>query len=224
MRLARWHYELVLSSFVFLAAGTSTGQQPATPELRGLMQPSGGVGPFDLLRIPAVQRELELVGDQFAALEKLLNGGQTQLRSTFESLRELQDLPEAERDARRLEILREIQNRPRELSLRVQEILVPHQSQRLSELTLQFRLEREGLPALAAPEVCEPLGLSADQRLTLQKLAHEKTRELNEQIETLRAQADRQVLRAVLTPAQLAKFDQLHGAPFPSKASSAKSP
>jgi hypothetical protein len=156
-----------------------------------------------------------LVDDQIARLERLARELNEQFRSRLRSVRELQGLPDDEREEKVLELLFQSQARPHEIQRQVEEILLPHQCQRLQQLALQIRLRTGGAAALlTVPEISARLGITEEQRRKLVQLGEEKSRRLQVEIERRREQAERELLDEVLLPEQRAKIDQLIGAPY----------
>lgn len=133
----------------------------------------GGGGIVGLLRMEEVRKEIELLDEQLADVEKMqeeLRGQRPQgdgQRPQGGERRNFQDLSEEERAKLREEFQarqREQQERQREQNKKAEEllseILLPHQMDRLKELAIQ----RAGTGALVSEEVAGKLGLSEDKR------------------------------------------------------------
>lgn len=159
----------------------------------------GGDMSLMLLNVEAIQKELELVDDQ-----------KSKIRTATEEVREEM--------AKQMAAL---------LQKKLQDILLPHQIERLQQIQIQLR----GNSALNDPEVQEKLGLSSDQKAQLAKLrenydeqrramftaAREGGRDGGEdrraQYERLRTEMT-QSIEQVLTAQQKEKFEQMKGPKF----------
>ncbi|MCA9142926.1 MAG: hypothetical protein KDB05_09075 [Planctomycetales bacterium] len=201
----------------------------------------GGGGKLGLLRIDAVKKELELLDEQSADIEKLneelrsqrsgdgpdfRNMSDEERRAAIEKFRaDREALSEAERekqDEERRAKQRELQQ---QADAKLADILLPHQMDRLSQIELQT----QGIRALTTEEVAKELGLSdkvkADveaeiqasgekMRSEMQALFQGGNREgLREKMEELRKGIEGNVL-AKLTQSQRDKFAEMKGEPF----------
>ena len=90
-----------------------------------------------LLAREDVQKELELVDDQFEQLGKLRDN--SDMREMFEQLR---DLPQEERMAKMRELMETAQTKMKKA---VDEILLPHQAERLEATGVQWQMRGGGL-------------------------------------------------------------------------------
>ncbi|MHB0959815.1 MAG: hypothetical protein ACYC0X_30185 [Pirellulaceae bacterium] len=181
--------------------------QPGGPPPGGFQGGPGGFGgmmggfgrgasELALLGREEVQKELVLVDDQLSQLEELRDNND--MRAMFEKLR---DLPQEERMAKGRELMEASQKKTQQ---QIDEILLPHQADRLKQLVHQFQLRGGG--GLASEEVGEKLGISEEQREKLRT----KARELEQQ---LRKKLVDDLLKE-LTPEQQAKYKELVGEPF----------
>jgi hypothetical protein len=180
-----------------------------------------------LLQMEAVQKELELVDDQKAKFKEVGDD----LRAQFGKLR---DLPQAEREAKQAELFKTIHEK---IEKATQEVLLPHQTERLRELAIQ----RMGPLALADPKVQEDLQITADQKAQLSSIqqsmqakqqefragfanmrnldadarqkAFQEMRPKMEAFRTAMDDAGKQAL-AVLTPAQQDSLEKMKGKKF----------
>lgn len=188
----------------------------------------GGGGVLGLLRIPEVQKELELVDDQLQDIQKL----QEELASQRgERPRvDFQNMSEEERRKFVEERQKEAAEREKATKAKVAEILLPMQMERLE----QIRIQTQGIRALFDPEVVAKLNITEEQREKMravmeesQESMRERMRELfqrgqqqqqdreamREQFTKIREELDNKVL-AVLTADQKKKFEELKGEPF----------
>lgn len=149
-----------------------------------------------LLARDDVQKHLELVDDQLDQLTKIREG--TDPRQMFGQLR---DVPEADRAAKARELMQAAQQK---IQGQLDEILLPHQADRLKQLALQWQMRSPS--GLASDAVAERLGIDQSEREKL----HTKARELERQ---LRKKLMEDLLKE-LTPAQQAKYKELVGESF----------
>jgi Spy/CpxP family protein refolding chaperone len=186
----------------------------------------GGGGISGLLQIEEVRKEIELVDDQWAQVQKI----NEEARAAREQgggfdFRGLQDLPEAEREKKIAEFREQAEKRAKETDAKVKEVLLPHQTERLEQLAVQ----RQGVRALANAEVQGKLGFNDEQKkkiASIQEAQNERMRTAFQRggnqegnrpnFEEMRAQAqkDEADMLAVLTDDQKKTFEELKGEPF----------
>lgn len=187
-----------------------------------------------LLRIDEVQKHLELLDDQVAELKKLQEGARGEFRRPDGNF---QNLSEEERRKRFAEMQAEAERRNKEMRAKVEEILLPHQLDRLKQLSIQ----RRGVSALRDPEVAASLKLSDEQKKQLDTIAEEtrtkmqtafqggggaanfrdlseeerrkRFEEMREKGAAMAKESETQTL-AVLTDAQKKEFEAMKGEPF----------
>ena len=203
---------LLLSSLFVLHADTTWAQGPGGGGFIG--RGGGGFGfngGADLLRNDQVRKELELVDDQVQKLEKLGEEFRNQMREMFSGLR---DLDESERRAKFEEIRGKMQTEGEAMQAKIDEILLPHQRDRLNQIRLQMQLRRSGTSgALSSDRVADALGLSDDQKTRLREVQEKVDRELREKVEQLREEGRNEILE-VLTAEQRSKWQELVGDQF----------
>jgi len=224
---------LALFTFGFMAASAfaqppqgGPGRRPGGPGFGGGFGGPGGPGGANdamLLSNPQVQKELELLPEQTADLAKLRETQQSSMRESFGSLREL---PEEERRQKFEELRPKMEAAQKEAREKMNEILLPHQQDRLKEITLQVR----GVAAIEDPAVATELGISDEQRAEIRTIREgqrekvmamfregqggEGNREaMREKFQTLRTENDKQLL-AVLTTKQSEQFEKMKGEKF----------
>ena len=88
---------------------------------------------------------------------------------------------------------------------------MPHQMERLKQIELQSRIQRQGAGALTSDELAQQLGLTAEQQEQLQARAEEIQQEMEQKVAQFRLEA-RQKLLEVLTAEQRQKLEALMGA------------
>jgi hypothetical protein len=125
----------------------------------------GGIA--GLLRMEEVQKEIELLDDQLADIEKMqeeLRGQRPQGREG--ERRNFQDLSDEERQKLREEFQARAREQAKKTEKLLAEILLPHQMDRLKELVIQ----QSGARALLSAEVAEKLGVSEDKRKEIEEV------------------------------------------------------
>lgn len=207
----------------------------------GGFQGGGGGGKLGLLRIDAVKKELELLDEQSADIEKLSEAMRAQRsaglpdfqnmtdeerRAAFDKLRaEREALSEADRAKQDEERRTQQVAQQTEADAKLAEILLPHQMDRLNQIELQT----QGIRALTTEEVAKELGLSdaakADLEATIQASGEKMRSEmqalfqggnrdgLREKMQELAKGVEESVL-AKLTQAQRDKFTEMKGDKF----------
>jgi hypothetical protein len=187
------------------AQGRSGGRGPG-------FGPGGGIpgmGTVELLRQDAVRKELELLDDQVANLEKLGEEIREMMRDAISRFREGRESDQAGGPPDMRQLIQSVQTRSQ---ARLGEILLPHQMKRLQQLAMQARLRGGGF-AMLSPEVGEQLGINEQQREQLREKAQGIEADLRKKIAELRRQAQDELI-ALLTPEQQAKYRELLGEPF----------
>jgi hypothetical protein len=201
----------------------------------------GGGGKLALLRVDAVKKELELLDEQSADIDKLTeelrsrnsgdrpdfrNMSDEERRAAFEKMRaEREALSEEERskqDEQRRSDQRKLQQ---EADGKLAEILLPHQMDRLGQIEIQT----QGVSALTTEFVAKELGLSNEAREGVQTTIRESGEKLRAQMQELFRGGNREGIRekmeefrneineavlATLTQSQREKFTELKGEPF----------
>ncbi len=194
----------------------------------GFMGRGGGDPTIMLLGMDEVHKELELVDDQQSSLKKL----HEELTDMLPRPTGFRELAEAEQEKMRTEMQQKMQEVSKVAKAKLADILLPHQQERLRELTIQYR--RTG--ALRDEEVAKTLELTGEQKQKLETLQQEidestrtKMRELfqagggggggggqegfREKFAEIQKENDVKLL-AVLTDSQKKKFDEIKGKPF----------
>src|SRR5688572_6865757 len=185
--------------------------------------PGGGTSDFTLLATEQVQKELELLPEQISDLTKLREGN----RPDFSAFAGLRDLPEEERNKKMEELRAAGEKRQKELREKANEILLPHQQDRLKQITLQVR----GSAALEDAEIAGELKLNDGQKEKI-KSTRESQREkvgamfreggqggegnrdaMREKFQKLRQENDAELV-AILTSEQRAQFEKMKGEKF----------
>lgn len=186
------------------------------PATSGLAQRTGrggggfgsfGSSPSELLAREDVRKELELVDEQVRKLEDLAEKRREGMRSMFS---DLQGLSREER----MERFRELFDKARaDHKAEIDKILLPHQSKRLDQLSLQMRLRGGTVRALADDQMAEQLGITAEQGEKIRVKSEELEQEIRRKIAEIRKQAQEELLQ-LLTPKQREKWKDMVGDPF----------
>lgn len=228
MSTARTKYlSLILGALVLVwCADAAIGQQPGRfgrgqerGPGRGPGGPGGargpgfpGLGPFDLLQREDVRKELELLDDQLKDLGALQERMQNRMRELAAGMRERGGQGQDRGEGLRGGFRSAFETLNKEIQAELAKILLPHQSKRLQQLSLQRRMQGGGM-AMLGGDVSQQLSITDAQRGELRDKAQEIEAELRRKIAELRRQSQDQIL-ALLTPEQQAKFRDLVGVPF----------
>ncbi|MDG1513141.1 MAG: hypothetical protein P8L78_15655 [Mariniblastus sp.] len=159
-----------------------------------------------LLRNEAVQKDLELSGDQIELIEGLSQGRGGDRESI---MAELDGLSGEER----MEKMREMRDRrTAEMKKELDDILLPHQIERLEQIANQASAQG-GARSLMGGSLADKLGITADQKERLSEKAEELQKEMNEKIAKLRAEMQDELL-GELTADQRAQYKEMMGDAF----------
>ena len=182
--MTRW--ERVVGTIVVVLALCVGAVAKAQPPARGpggpggfSMMNSGSSQMIRLLGMPEVQRELELVDDQKNKLKTIGDDLRQRMQKEFSGIR---DLPQAERQAKFDEMQKKAKTWGEEAQKRVEEILLPHQLDRLHEISVQTR----GAGALIDPKIQADLGLNDQQKNKLRELTEKTQNEVRGLFEGVR--------------------------------------
>lgn len=163
-------------------------------------------GLAEVLRREDVRKELELLDDQVAQLEKLADSRREKMRDLFSGLR---DVPQEERAAKVRELFQKSQQ---DLEAEIGKILLPHQLKRARQLAVQSRL-RGGVRGMLGEQVAQDLSLTDDQKEKLRAKSEQLEENIRKKLAELRTQAQDELLQ-LLTPEQQAKWKEMVGEPF----------
>lgn len=166
----------------------------------------GGQGDLvNLLNNEQIRREIEVVGDQMRDIESLRESTREKMREAFSGLREASPEERRERMARvQADIRKELGT-----------ILLPHQMERLGQISVQMQMRGQGglARALSAGPLAEELGVSDAQREELREKSRSVQEELREKIAELQKNAEEQLM-GVLTTDQQEQLKKKMGEPF----------
>lgn len=167
-----------------------------------------------------VQRDLDLVEEQTKEISEYLKG-LTEYRDKLAS--ELRELKAAGQDQqalnqRRDEMRKELEKEKQKIQSQVMEILLPHQRQRLKQVSAQF-MNREAMKeskvptGLLTPQMVDYLEIDSKQAKRIEKRSQELAKELAKKVEQLKSEAIEDLMKE-LSPKQRKKYRELMGERF----------
>jgi hypothetical protein len=192
----------------------------------------GGTDKVSLLMRQDVRKELEIVSDQETKIEDLQGEMRDKTREAFSGLRDLDE------EERRTKVREAMEKLRKETDSSLEQILLPNQRDRLSQIYYQMQLRslgggggfggfggggfggggggaggpgggRGGL----STEISQALGVDEETQRKLRDKAREVERETAQKIEKIREEARDKVLEA-LSPEQKEKLKKMIGEPF----------
>lgn len=172
-----------------------------------------------LLYYPSLQKEIEIVDDQKAELQKIQSEMQAKMTEAYKTLNANQEGDALARQQKYMELY---QSLGKETEEKVAKVLLPHQKKRLSQIMLQMKLSQSSYGygfagALEGDDVGKELGITDAQREELkkkeEKIRSEITKKYQEFYKKLNEET-REEMMSVLTPAQKKKLEDLLGAKF----------
>ncbi len=182
---------------------------------RGFGGPGGG-GMSGLLMNEQVQDEIELVEEQKAELRDLAEEIRDDMRSEMGSLFQgMRDLSEDERREKFGEIRTKMESFQKQAESKIEEVLLPHQFERLKQLNVQQQINGGGGGAtgLLQGPLADELGITDEQREEMMAKSQELQADVEKKIQKLREEA-REELMSVLTPEQRSKLEKMAGDRF----------
>jgi len=234
MRMSKWSSVAIATVVVLVAVSVSQAQQRGRGGFGGFGGQGifggfgGGGGRLALLRMEAVQKELELLDDQKQKIDQLAESLRGQRGGDGGERPNFQNMSEQERQQFLQRMRDEAAKREAETRTKLADILLPHQLERLDQLYIQ----RQGVQALQNPEVQAKLKLTDAQKSKLEAVQRDalgRLREafqgarggggggdfaqLRERMESMRREIEQQMLD-VLTAEQKQQFENLKGKPF----------
>jgi hypothetical protein len=172
-----------------------------------------------LLYYPQLQKEIDIVDDQKAELQKIQSEMQAKMTEAYKAMNNQQDGDALQRQQKYMELY---QSMGKETEEKVAKVLLPHQKKRLSQIMLQMKLSQSSYGygfagALEGDDVGKELGITDAQREELKK-KEEKVRadymkKYQEFYKKLNEETKEEMM-SVLTPAQRKKLEDLLGAKF----------
>ena len=156
-----------------------------------------------MLRSEQLRSELEVTEDQWEDLEGLQQDMMQDMRGMWQEMR---DMDEEER----ADFMKEITE---DIEAEISDILLPHQTKRLKQISLQQSMRGGTAGLLRNQAVIEELGLSDADIEKLQEKSEEVQAEMNEKIAKMRKQAQDEVF-SVLSKEQREKLEEMLGDPY----------
>ncbi len=187
--------------------GGAGGFSIGGPEMVSMGAPDS----FSMLSDPSVQKDLELVGDQLTQLQDLQKSFGAKMKE------QMGDISKGKFDPERMKGLGELAKRLKEeQQSKMKDLLLPHQVDRLKQISVQRHMEMAGTAgALASDKLAEELGITDEQKERLKKRSQEITTEMQAKMEKVKDEAKEQLLQE-LTADQRAKLKALTGEKFKS--------
>lgn len=191
----------LIAMFAMLCSVEAVMAQPGGRQ----RNPFGGTTGIGLLTQEAIQKELELVGDQIDDIKAL----QEEQRET------MREVIADGRGGDRAEMMGKLRDMNKGYEAKASDILLPHQVKRLKQLMVQDQSRRGGgATSGSLPEnIIEELGITDEQLEEMKKKAEEVTKEMNEKIAKIRAEAQDDVL-SVLDKDQQSRYKEMVGKAF----------
>ena len=170
--------------------------------------PLGG-DPSSLMMDPQVRGELELVEDQVEQLERI----REEFQQKFQKISNFKngEIPQVDRLRGMSEKIKELSE---EQQARIKEVLLPHQSERLEQISTQMKMKQMGTAgALSQGALAETLGIDEEQRKRLQEKSKELQEKLAQEIEKLREEMREELLEE-LSSEQRKQLKEMMGDKF----------
>lgn len=166
---------------------------------------------FSLAQNRGVQKEIELVDEQLEQLKKINEEFSKRIQEQMKTIQDNKgnfDIGNAKRLA---ELMKELGD---EKNSKMEEVFLPHQLERLKQISIQTQMKRSGEQALFSNrEVIDALDLSKEQQDELAKKAKELKKEMEEKIKEWKEKA-REELFDELTREQREKLKTMLGNDF----------
>jgi Spy/CpxP family protein refolding chaperone len=203
----------VLIAFTALVGLTAADMVMAQPGGgrggRGMMRMLGGNNQYALLADSRVQEELELVDEQIRELEQIQQEVMQTMRDMFSEMQDQGGGRDAFRNVRE-----KIQERMKPFESRFKEVLLPHQMDRLKQLSYQSAGRGQGAGgALSNEALLDELEVTEEQREELQKAMEEARDKIQKELVKLQRDAEENILK-VLDAEQRKKYRELVGESF----------
>lgn len=203
--ILRVHWILVMFLLFCVTDDIGAAKEPAPgglpPSMAMVRKSQSGLV---LLVRQDVAQDLELIPSQEEAVRAMIANLPNQLKTLVVEFRAL---PEGQRRERVAEFGRQLQ-------AEVDDLLLPHQRERLAQITLQIRINApDVVGSFVSDEAIQVLGLSQSQVSLLRSRRHELNKMYRNQIAEVRKRVTA-VMLAELTPEQRAEWNTKVGEPF----------
>ncbi len=172
-----------------------------------------------LLYYPQLQKEIEIIDEQKAELQKIQSEMTAKMTEAYKTLGDTKIEDQQERQKKYTEIYQEL---GKETEERVNKLLLPHQKKRLTQIMLQMKLQQSGYGygfagAIGGDDVAKELGITDAQKEELRKKEEEVRAGMQKKYQEFYKKLQEETtteLMSVLTPAQRKKLEELTGAKF----------
>jgi Spy/CpxP family protein refolding chaperone len=149
------------------------------------MMGMGGGGMLDLVKNEKVQKEIELVDDQKDKIKTLAKEIDDARKAKFEKAqKENKDLSREERQKKMREMMqegmKEMAEESKKTDKKIEEILLPHQLERIKQIQLQSQLQISVALAFSSPDVAKELGLTDEQKEKIKAIGEESRKAMGE--------------------------------------------
>lgn len=195
----------VIQSFSF--AGDAGAYEMAMPAFAPMVD-TGNLS--SLLSLPDVREELEMVDDQYAELQE------AQKELSKEMSKKINEMMEGGKfNPSKAGGLKELLEEQKTLiESRVQNMLAPHQLERLKQIALHVQMKQSGAIGMQGnKKVQEALDIDEEQLEKLKEKSEEVKEALEEKIEKLKKEAEAEILDE-LSSKQRKKLEDLMGSSF----------
>lgn len=167
---------------------------------------TGPQAALSLLNDPDIQKEIEMASDQLKEYQEMQQSLQQAIEQRMGNLTSGNFDPQNAREIG--EVVRKMRE---EHQTRIERLLLPHQFERLQQISLQRHIQQNGaVGALGNKQLMEELGLTEEQLERLKKRSGEINDQLKIKMEKLKEEAQAELL-AELNPQQRNRFLELIG-------------
>lgn len=178
----------------------------------------GGGGGGDKMRFlgnPEVQKEIELLDEQKSDIEEFQSEARDVYRGAFSGMREkMEGLSGEEREALMSEIRDDINEKMEGINKKIEDVLVPHQVERLEQIVLQSQMRRGGTASLVDNDAFrKKVNLTDEEVEKLKKKQEEVSKKVEEKIKKIREEAQDEIL-SVLPSEKQEKIKSMIGDTF----------
>lgn len=186
------------------------------PDISSLL--SGGIGfsadisgsRFSMLNDSSVQKDLQLVDDQLKQIEEINAEFREKMKEKMSGLHgeDGKFQPDLAKDF--TSFINDMQKQQEE---RISNLLLPHQLDRLKQVSRQTKMSRLGAEQALTKHLAEELGISPEQKSRIQKKSKQLQEDLVKKIAELKAKAKEELLQE-LSKDQRKKLEDLLGDEF----------
>jgi hypothetical protein len=170
-----------------------------------------GGDPQSMINNPSVQKDLQLVDEQIEQIRAINKEFSAKIKESIHSENGELRIKDPQEMGQLIEDFRKSQQE------QINQVLLPHQQDRLEQVSLQTRMKHQGTAETLSSQLAEKLGISPEQKQRLQKRSEELQKEIDDKVKQLRDDARKKLLDE-LTPDQRRKLEALIGDEFTPKA------